>query len=102
MLARIVSFRRGRRTVRHNQMIVDFGLDTKEQANKKMGTKIVYKTKTSEIHGVVSRVHGNSGKVVARFNKGMPGQSLGKNVEIKNKETKETKKAPVKKTVTKK
>ncbi|MFA4983551.1 MAG: 50S ribosomal protein L35ae, partial [Candidatus Micrarchaeia archaeon] len=35
-----------------------------------------------EIIGKVSKAHGNSGAVLARFDKGLPGQAIGTEVEI--------------------
>ncbi len=81
--ARILNYRMGRRTQTPNQLILSIGVKTKEEANKYMGRKVIFTTPSGkQIHGVISRVHGNSGAVVARFNKGMPGQSLGKDVEL--------------------
>lgn len=83
MKARIHNYRMGRRTQTPNQVILDIGVKTKEEANKFLGTKVIYTTSAGKkIHGVISRVHGNSGCVVARFNRGMPGQALAKDVEM--------------------
>ena len=82
MKARILNYRQGRHTVKQNQVIMDMGVDSSEKAKKLLGTKVVFKTKNKMLHGVVSRIHGNSGKVVARFRKGLPGQALGKDAEI--------------------
>jgi large subunit ribosomal protein L35Ae len=82
MRARILNYRQGQRTITQNQVILDMGAASKEEANKLLGTRVVFKTKNKSLHGVVSRVHGNSGKVIARFRTGLPGQCLGKNVEV--------------------
>ena len=102
MKARIINYRQGRHTVRQNQVILDMGVDSSEKAKKLLGTKIVFKTKNKMLHGVVSRIHGNSGKVIARFRKGLPGQALGQDAEIVKKEVvKKVEKKPVKKAVKK-
>ena len=88
--------------MRGNQAILDMGVLSKDSANKLLGTRVMLKGKNSNIHGVVSRVHGNSGKVVARFHKGLPGQAVGTDVEVLGKkEKKEVKKSPKKSQVKK-
>ncbi len=70
----ITSYRRGRGTQKGNQMII-----MPEDASKSkslIGKKVTYKTKTKEIIGKVTSLHGNKGAVRALFEKGMPGQSL--------------------------
>ncbi|MCD6523354.1 MAG: 50S ribosomal protein L35ae [Candidatus Diapherotrites archaeon] len=93
----IVNYRRGRRTMHGNQMIVTFeGVDTKEKAAPLLGKTVVWETPAKKrIFGKVSKVHGNKGAVIVRFRKGMPGQSIGSNVEIVEKE--ESKKKTTKK-----
>jgi large subunit ribosomal protein L35Ae len=39
--------------------------------------------KGKEINGKVASAHGNKGAVRVIFEKGLPGQSLGNNVEVK-------------------
>ncbi|CEG13216.1 50S ribosomal protein L35Ae (fragment) [groundwater metagenome] len=53
----------------------------KENLVRLMGKKVTYKAKTHDIIGTVTRIHGKRG-VVARFNRGMPGQAIGAEVEI--------------------
>ncbi|PIO00301.1 50S ribosomal protein L35ae [archaeon CG10_big_fil_rev_8_21_14_0_10_43_11] len=81
--ARILNYRQGRRTQTPNQIILNIGAKSKEDANKYLGRKVVYTTSSGkELHGVITRVHGNSGAVIARFSKGLPGQALGKDVAL--------------------
>ncbi len=81
----IVSFRRGRHTQTNNQMIIKVeSVNDKEKAAGLVNKEVVFKTQTGkEIKGKITNVHGNSGAVRALFEKGMPGQALAKNVEIK-------------------
>lgn len=84
MIARIVNFRMGRRTQHTNQMVLELDDEIsskKENLVKLMGKKVIYKTKTHNIVGKITRLHGKRG-VVARFNRGMPGQAIGSVVEI--------------------
>ncbi len=96
MRARIVSYRRGRKTVTQNQAVVDLGAKNKQEANKLLGTRVVYHTMNKALYGVVSRVHGNIGKVIARFRTGLPGQAIGRDVEVLGKPKKAETKTPKK------
>lgn len=87
MEAVIVNFRRGKRTQSSNQMILRFeGVETTEKAKPLIGKNLVFvcpgKNK-KEIKGMIKSVHGNSGLLRAQFEKGMPGQALGKKVQVK-------------------
>ncbi len=59
------------------------GAKKKEAAAKLLEKKVEWTTATGKkILGKVSRVHGSKGAIVARFEKGIPGQALGTDVEI--------------------
>ncbi len=54
-----------------------------DKAKSLVGKKVEWKTAGGKvISGTVLATHGRSGQVRAKFDKGMPGQSLGKYVEI--------------------
>ena len=76
----ITSYRRGSKTQTCNQMIVM----PQDAGNSKslIGKKVVFKTKTKEITGKVTALHGNKGALRVLFEKGMPGQSITKDVSI--------------------
>jgi len=80
----IINFRRGKNTMKGNEMIVEISdFDKKEKSSKLIGKKAIFKTTASkEINGKVVATHGNSGAIRVRFNKGMPGQAVGQKVEI--------------------
>lgn len=84
MDARVVSYRRGRRTEYTNQYILTIdGLADKVEAAKYVGKKVVWKTPAgNEVVGKVTNTHGNGGALLARFEKGLPGQVLGNIVSI--------------------
>jgi large subunit ribosomal protein L35Ae len=87
MEAVILNFRRGRRTQSSNQMILRIeDVDNKEKAKTFLGKKVSWicpgKNK-KEIKGLVKMLHGNSGLVRVHFERGMPGQCLGKKVQVK-------------------
>jgi ribosomal protein L35AE/L33A len=84
MKGKVVNYRGGQRTQKSNQMIIapEKG-DSKEDAEKLLGKAVEWTTPSGrKITGKVSRIHGRRGAVVAAFEKGLPGQSLGTNVEI--------------------
>ncbi|MDI6730274.1 MAG: 50S ribosomal protein L35ae [Candidatus Altarchaeum sp.] len=84
MIGRIVNFRGGMRTQHTNQMVLELNDEIsskKENLIRLMGKKVTYKAKTHDIIGTITRTHGKRG-VVARFNRGMPGQAIGAEVEI--------------------
>ena len=81
----IVNYRRGRHTQNPYQMIVKVeGVDSKEDAEKLVGKEVVWRTPAGrEIKGKVTATHGNKGALRVRFEKGMPGQAIGSEVEVK-------------------
>ncbi len=80
----IVNFRGSRRVKKGNHMIVEVsGVESKDQAAKMVGKKVVWKTSAGKmINGKVASAHGNSGALRIIFETGMPGQSLGQKVAI--------------------
>jgi large subunit ribosomal protein L35Ae len=80
----IVSFRRGRHVQTTNQMIVKVdGVSKREDASKLVGKNVIWKSPAKrELKGTVRSAHGNKGAVRVLFERGMPGQSLGEEVEI--------------------
>lgn len=84
MKARVINYRGGKRTQKTNQFILQpEKSNSKEDAAKLLGKKVEWTTSSGKkLVGEVTRVHGNSGAVVARFEKGLPGQALGTEIEI--------------------
>ncbi len=84
MQGTIVNFRSARHHQTHNQMIIIAdGVENRGKAEELVGKKVVYKTDGGkEIKGEVRAPHGNSGAFRALFEKGMPGQSISKKVQI--------------------
>ncbi len=79
----IVNFRVGRKTMHHNHMIVSVNLAKREDAVKLVGKKVVFTTPAkNKITGKVASAHGNKGALRVIFEKAMPGQAIGKKVEI--------------------
>ena len=85
MRARIVSFRRSRRRQNTRQIILKVeNITSKEKTKDLIGKTVLWKSPAGkEIKGKISNYHGNSGNVRAILEKGVPGQAIGNEVEIK-------------------
>ena len=53
-----------------------------DNSTELIGKKVTYKTKNQEIIGEVTSLHGVKGAIRVRFEKGMPGQSIFREVLI--------------------
>jgi large subunit ribosomal protein L35Ae len=86
MEATIVNFRMGRHHTTGNQAVISVpSVSSKEDAAKLVGKTVTYTCEGKDkkvITGKVSAAHGNSGAVRALFEKGLPGQAIGKHVRI--------------------
>ena len=85
MKGKIVNFRRSLKRTYSNHMILIFPhtIHTREKAQAIVGKEVVYHTPTKDIKGKISSAHGSKGAVRAIFETGMPGQSIGKDVDLK-------------------
>ena len=82
--ALITQFRRGKTTKQERQMLIRIAGVDKKKAAGYLGKHVVWKSPAGkEIKGIISRVHGNSGVLSVIFEKGMPGQAIGTEVEGK-------------------
>jgi len=81
----IVNYRSGKRTQDNKHFVIE----TKEITKKSDATGLIGKTvewtssSGKKLAGKVTKTHGNSGAVLAIFEKGLPGQALGTKVEVK-------------------
>lgn len=80
----IVNFRGGLHTQRNNQMVVKVSsVNSKTSAEKLVGKKVVWVSPAGkQISGLVAKAHGNTGALSVRFERGMPGQSVGSRVKV--------------------
>lgn len=84
MKGKVIQFRRVRHTYKERHFIVDVNLKNKEEAGKLIGKEVVWKSPSGkEIKGKISGSHGNKWLVRVIFEKGLPGQALTTEVEVK-------------------
>jgi len=84
MKGKIIQFRRGRHTIHERHFILDLDLKDKEEAGKMKGRIVEWKSSSGKvIRGKISSSHGNKGLVRAIFEKGLPGQAVVSEVEVK-------------------
>jgi len=82
--AYIVNFRRGPKTQKNNELILEIpGVENRSEAAKFVGQKVLLELgEGKKILGTIVSVHGRKGRVRARFRRGIPGQSLAAPVKI--------------------
>jgi len=80
-----LQFRRGRHVVKERHFLIEVeSSKSREEATKLVGKEVVWKSPAGkEIAGKIAGAHGNKGVVRAIFEKGLPGQAITTNVEIK-------------------
>ena len=80
----INNFTRNRASQNTKHLIISIpSVDSRDEAKKFIGKKVIFKTETGkEISGEVRSAHGNSGCIRVIFERGLPGQSLGKKVMV--------------------
>ena len=85
MKGKVLQFRRGRHNIKERHFIIEVsGVNDREKASKLVGKEVSWKSPTGKIiSGKVSSAHGNKGAIRAIFEKGLPGQSITTEVELK-------------------
>ena len=81
----VVNFRSGRTTQYGNHMVIKVeSIKDRAKAKVLVGKEVTYTTEAGKVlKGKVASAHGNSGALRVIFETGMPGQSIGRTVEIK-------------------
>ncbi|MFA5060858.1 MAG: 50S ribosomal protein L35ae [Candidatus Pacearchaeota archaeon] len=83
----VIQFRQGKRTYKPRHFLIEIlDINSREKAKKFVGKKVEWKSSGKEpkiISGEVASAHGNKGVLRAIFEKGLPGQAIGTEVEIK-------------------
>lgn len=82
---KVIQFRRGRKTVKERHFLIEVeGVNDRKKASGLVGKEVSWKSGAGkEIKGKISSAHGNKGVVRAIFEKGLPGQAITMDVEIK-------------------
>ena len=85
MKGKVIQFRRGRKTFTPRHFLIEVeGVSDKEAAVKLVGKEVVWKSPAGkELKGKVSGAHGIKGVVRVIFEKGLPGQAITTEVEVK-------------------
>ena len=85
MKAKVIQFRRGRKTIHKRHFLIEIdGISNRKDAEKLIGKGVEWKSPAGKrIKGKISSAHGNKGVVRAIFEKGLPGQAITMEVEIK-------------------
>jgi len=86
MKATIVQFRRGRKTYKPRHFILDVQAKSREKAEKFIGKNVEWISPGKNkkiIKGKITSPHGNKGLVRAIFEKGLPGQAINDEIELK-------------------
>jgi large subunit ribosomal protein L35Ae len=80
----VVQFRRGRHRIHEKHYLLDLGLTSRAEAKKMAGKNVEWKSSAGKIiSGKISDAHGTKGLVRAIFEKGLPGQAVTTDVEVK-------------------
>lgn len=80
----LVQFRRSRHRIKEKHYLLDLGLTARSDAAKMKGKIVEWKSPAGKvISGKISDAHGNKGLVRAIFEKGLPGQAVTDEVEVK-------------------
>ncbi len=81
----VVQFRRGRKMIHERHYLLDLGMKDRAEAKKLAGKEVEWKSSAGKvIKGKISDAHGNNGLVRAIFEKGLPGQAVTTEVEVKD------------------
>ena len=87
MKAKVIQFRRGKRTIHERHFLIEIeNCKSRKDAEKFVGKEVEWKSPGASpkiIKGKISSAHGNKGVVRAIFEKGLPGQAITTSVEVK-------------------
>ena len=84
----VIQFRRGRHRIHERHYLIDIGLKNRDEAKKYSGKEVEWKSPAGKIiKGKISDAHGNNGLVRAIFEKGLPGQAMTTEIDVKAPET---------------
>lgn len=80
----VVQFRRSRHRIKERHYLLDLAATSRDEAVKLKGKNVEWKSPAGKIiKGKISDAHGTKGLVRAIFEKGLPGQAVTTEVEVK-------------------
>ena len=82
---KVIQFRRGRHVIKERHFLIEIPkVENRKDAEKFVGKEVEWKSPAGKIiKGKISSAHGNKGVVRAIFEKGLPGQAITQEVEVK-------------------
>lgn len=85
MKGKVIQFQRGEQVYTPRHFIIEIeGVANRSEAEKMTGKNVEWKSPAGKIiKGKISVPHGNKGLVRAIFEKGLPGQAVTTEVEVK-------------------
>lgn len=81
----VVSYRRGSNSQNERYALLEAeGVRSEREASRLVGRKVLWRSSDGKItiRGVIVRVHGRRGRVLAKFRRALPGQAIGTPVQI--------------------
>ena len=84
-IGKVIQFRRGRHTYHKRHFLIEIPkISTIKEAEKFVGKDVEWKSPAGKIiKGKIASAHGNKGVIRIIFEKGLPGQAITTEVEIK-------------------
>jgi large subunit ribosomal protein L35Ae len=82
----VVQFRRGRHRIHKRHFLLDCGAKDRTEASKLVDKEVEWTSEGKQkkkIKGKIAAAHGNKGLVRAIFERGLPGQALTTEVDVK-------------------
>ncbi len=85
MKGTVRSFRRGKTKLKPRHFIIEVdSIKNLAEAKKLIGKQVIWKSPAKrELKGTITSTHGNLGKLRVVFSKGLPGQAINTEVEVK-------------------
>ena len=84
MKGKVIQFRRSRSVIIEKHFLLDFGMTSRNEAETLKGKSVFWVSPAGKIiKGKIMASHGNKGLVRAIFERGLPGQAILTEVEIK-------------------
>jgi len=78
-----MNYRKGIKTQTPSECLIKFSdMDSIVQEGQLIGQKVVWKGEKKALFGKIKSFHGKNGVVIVKFKKGLPGQAIGKKVQL--------------------